>query len=193
MTFRGQVTKDIKRQSPTAICELTPGTVNRHVIVNRTVPPFDNADLRRAMALAIDRQAFIDILGEGKGDIGAVLQPGDRCAAPCICPGSGIPAGPNAHCPRGPQKAGYTYRCGVNPGRLIAWRPWLREQAVPSVCMEGATVSVCCSEGRLHLAQSARDLRRGARAALPRVPCRGTQPDLNGATASSLVRSSGSS
>jgi len=78
-TFRGQVTvplmKDVKRQSPTAICELSPGTVNRHVIVNRTVPPFDNADLRRAMALAIDRQAFIDILGEGKGNIGAVLQP----------------------------------------------------------------------------------------------------------------------
>jgi len=79
MTFPGQITvplmKDLKRQSPNAICELTPGTVNRHVIVNRSIPPFDNADLRRAMALAIDRQAFIDILGEGKGDIGAVLQP----------------------------------------------------------------------------------------------------------------------
>jgi peptide/nickel transport system substrate-binding protein len=79
MTFRGQITvplmKDVKRQSPSAICELSPGTVNRHVIVNRTVPPFDNADLRRAMVLAIDRQAFIDILGEGKGNIGAVLQP----------------------------------------------------------------------------------------------------------------------
>ena len=79
MTFPGQITvplmKDVKRQSPNAICELTQGTVNRHVIVNRSIPPFDNADLRRAMALAIDRQAFIDILGEGKGNIGAVLQP----------------------------------------------------------------------------------------------------------------------
>lgn len=28
------------------------------------------------MALAIDRQAFIDILGDGKGEIGTVLQPG---------------------------------------------------------------------------------------------------------------------
>src|SRR5215471_4808029 len=59
MTFPGQITvplmKDVKRQSPNAICELTPGTVNRHVIVNRSIPPFDNADLRRAMALAIDR------------------------------------------------------------------------------------------------------------------------------------------
>jgi len=79
MTFPAQVTvplmKDLKRQSPTAICELTPGTVNRHVVVNRSVPPFDNQDLRRALALAIDRQAFIDILGEGQGNIGAVLQP----------------------------------------------------------------------------------------------------------------------
>ena len=57
-TFRGQVTvplmKDVKRQSPTAICELSPGIVNRHVIVNRTVPPFDNANLRRALALAAE-------------------------------------------------------------------------------------------------------------------------------------------
>ena len=79
MTFPTQVTvplmKDVKNQSPSAICELTPSTVNRHVIVNRNVAPFDNQDLRRAIALAIDRQAFIDILGEGQGDIGAVLQP----------------------------------------------------------------------------------------------------------------------
>ena len=32
------------------------------VLVNREVPPFDNPDLRRAMALSLDRQAFIDIL-----------------------------------------------------------------------------------------------------------------------------------
>jgi peptide/nickel transport system substrate-binding protein len=79
MTFPTQLTmplvKDTKRQSPTAMCELTPGTVNRHVIINRTVPLFDNPNVRRALALAIDRQAFIDILGEGKGNVGAVLQP----------------------------------------------------------------------------------------------------------------------
>jgi peptide/nickel transport system substrate-binding protein len=67
--------KEVKRQAPAAICEQTPGTVNRHVIVNRTVPPFDNQDVRLAMALAIDRQAFIDIIAEGQGDIGTVLQP----------------------------------------------------------------------------------------------------------------------
>jgi peptide/nickel transport system substrate-binding protein len=79
LTFPTQLTvplmKDTKKQTPIAMCELTPGTVNRHVIINRTVPPFDNPSVRRALALAIDRQAFIDILGDGKGNVGAVLQP----------------------------------------------------------------------------------------------------------------------
>jgi peptide/nickel transport system substrate-binding protein len=79
MTFPRQLTvplmKDLKRQTPEAVCELTAGTINRHLIINRGVPPFDNADLRRALALTIDRKAFIDILGEGQGDMGAVLQP----------------------------------------------------------------------------------------------------------------------
>jgi peptide/nickel transport system substrate-binding protein len=69
------IMKDAKRQAPSAICEVTPGTVNRHLLINRAIPPFDNRDVRLAMALALDRQAFIDILAEGQGDIGGVLQP----------------------------------------------------------------------------------------------------------------------
>src|SRR4029077_4099787 len=69
------VMKDVKRQVPAAICEVTPGTVNRHLLVNRVVPPFDNRDVRLAMTLALDRQAFIDVLAEGRGDMGATLQP----------------------------------------------------------------------------------------------------------------------
>ena len=60
---------------PQAICELTPGSINRNLIVNRDKPPFDNPDLRRAMALSLDRKAFIDIITEGQGDIGGVMQP----------------------------------------------------------------------------------------------------------------------
>ena len=80
MTFPFNLTipllKDVQNQVPQAICEVTPsGGVNRHVLVNRTAPPFDNRDLRRAMALSIDRKAFIDILTEGQGEIGGVLQP----------------------------------------------------------------------------------------------------------------------
>jgi peptide/nickel transport system substrate-binding protein len=68
--------KDVKAQVPDAICDLTPaGGVNRHLLINRSVPPFDNPLIRRAMALTLDRKAFIDIVGEGAGDIGGVLQP----------------------------------------------------------------------------------------------------------------------
>ena len=61
--------KDAKNQLPQALCEMGPVGLNRNLIVNRDKAPFDNPDLRRAMALSLDRQAFIDILTEGEGDI----------------------------------------------------------------------------------------------------------------------------
>jgi len=68
--------REVSSQVPQAICEMAPwGGVNTHLLVNRTKPPFDNPDLRRAMALSLDRKAFIDILSEGQGGIGGVLQP----------------------------------------------------------------------------------------------------------------------
>src|SRR5205823_2671543 len=79
MTFGYSVTapllKDVSQQMPEAICELTPIGVNRSLIVNRDKPPFDNPDLRRAMALSLDRQAFVDIITSGHGDIGGGMQP----------------------------------------------------------------------------------------------------------------------
>ena len=38
-------------------------------------PPFDNPELRKALAYALDRKSFIDILAEGQGDIGGAMQP----------------------------------------------------------------------------------------------------------------------
>jgi peptide/nickel transport system substrate-binding protein len=70
------ILKDIKAQAPQAICEVTPTNVNRTLIINREKPPFDNADLRRAMSLTLDRKAFIDIITDGQGDIGATMLPG---------------------------------------------------------------------------------------------------------------------
>jgi peptide/nickel transport system substrate-binding protein len=66
---------DLKRQAPDAHCDLTLDNGSRTMIVNRTKPPFDNPDLRRAMALALDRRAFVDILTEGKGVIGGTMLP----------------------------------------------------------------------------------------------------------------------
>src|SRR5260370_2077476 len=82
MTFPYEVTvpllKDIQSQAPDAICELRPRGVSSTLIVNRNAPPFDNPDLRRAMALTLDRRAFIDVLSGGQDDIGAAMLPPPR-------------------------------------------------------------------------------------------------------------------
>ncbi len=67
--------KDVKAQRPEAVCEMYSANVSRNMIVNRSVPPFDNPDLRRAISLSIDRKAFNDIINQGQGQIGAVMQP----------------------------------------------------------------------------------------------------------------------
>ncbi|TMJ51745.1 MAG: peptide ABC transporter substrate-binding protein, partial [Alphaproteobacteria bacterium] len=69
------VVKDIRSQRPEAICQLAPTNVSRNLLLNRDKPPFDNPDLRRAMAMSLDREAFIDILTEGTGSIGGTMQP----------------------------------------------------------------------------------------------------------------------
>jgi peptide/nickel transport system substrate-binding protein len=66
---------DVKSRLPQASCEMSALGLNRNLIVNREKPPFDNAELRRAMALSLDRKSFIDIITEGQGDIGGVMQP----------------------------------------------------------------------------------------------------------------------
>jgi peptide/nickel transport system substrate-binding protein len=38
-------------------------------------PPFDNPEIRRAITLSIDRQAFVDTIAQGEGQVGGVLQP----------------------------------------------------------------------------------------------------------------------
>lgn len=79
MTFSQDVTipllKDVKSQAPKAICEIKPQYVPRNLMVNREKPPFSDPKLRKALALAIDRKPFVDILTEGKGDIGGVMLP----------------------------------------------------------------------------------------------------------------------
>jgi peptide/nickel transport system substrate-binding protein len=69
------VVNDVKSQAPEAICNLVPVNVNRNVMMNREAPPFNNPDLRRAVALGLDRKAFVDTLTLGKGDFGGVMQP----------------------------------------------------------------------------------------------------------------------
>jgi peptide/nickel transport system substrate-binding protein len=67
--------KDLRAQAPQATCDVVMDNNSRDLLINRGKPPFDNLDLRRAMALSLDRQAFIDILAEGQGAVGGSILP----------------------------------------------------------------------------------------------------------------------
>jgi peptide/nickel transport system substrate-binding protein len=80
MTFDRDITvpvrKEILAQAPKAICEFAPLSVVANLIVNPGRPPFDKLEIRQALALALDRKSFIDILEAGEGRIGAAMMPG---------------------------------------------------------------------------------------------------------------------
>ena len=79
MTYPLDVTvsgmRDIRAQAPAAQCMLRPGNASTNLVINRDSPPFNNADLRRAVALTIDRKSFVDILSEGQDQIGGTMLP----------------------------------------------------------------------------------------------------------------------
>ncbi len=79
ITFPWEVTmpilKDLKVQMPNVACQVTSMNNSTNLIVNRDAPPFDNADLRRALVLAIDRKSFVDIINQGDGQLGGTMQP----------------------------------------------------------------------------------------------------------------------
>ena len=79
LTFVADVTVpligDVMARSPKAICQLAPTGVSTNLIVNRSKPPFDNDQLRKAMTLAIDRQGIIDIVSSGKSSISGAMMP----------------------------------------------------------------------------------------------------------------------
>jgi len=79
LTFPNEVTipllNDVHTQAPQAICQVAPSSESIGILINRTAAPFDNPDLRRAIGLALDRKSFIDILGQGVGDVGGAMQP----------------------------------------------------------------------------------------------------------------------
>jgi len=78
MTFPYQITvpllKQVKEQAPQAQCETRP-TNGTNALLNQTAPPFNNADLRRAVALSLDRKGLIDMLTDGEGTPGASMLP----------------------------------------------------------------------------------------------------------------------
>jgi peptide/nickel transport system substrate-binding protein len=67
--------KNIQAEVSKAVCDVEPANQSTNLIVNRDAPPFNNPEIRRATALALDRKSFIDILAEGQGDAGGAMQP----------------------------------------------------------------------------------------------------------------------
>jgi peptide/nickel transport system substrate-binding protein len=59
VTFPTEVTvqlmKEIASQAPQSTCQLVPTNTSTNLLVNSNKPPFENADMRKAMMLAIDR------------------------------------------------------------------------------------------------------------------------------------------
>jgi peptide/nickel transport system substrate-binding protein len=79
LTFVADITVpllgEVMARSPKAICQLVPTGVSTNLLVNRNKPPFNDAQLRKAMALALDRQGMIDILSSGKSTIAGAMMP----------------------------------------------------------------------------------------------------------------------
>ena len=79
VTFPWEVTipllKDIKGQLPSAMCQVTSLNNTTNLILNREAAPFDNPDLRKALQLALDRKAFVDIMNQGDAELGGTMQP----------------------------------------------------------------------------------------------------------------------
>lgn len=78
MTFNGDITvplhKDIMSQAPHVVCSRQAGA-SINLIVNQSKPPFNNAKIRKAMVLTIDRKSFIDIISKGENRKGGAMTP----------------------------------------------------------------------------------------------------------------------
>jgi peptide/nickel transport system substrate-binding protein len=78
MAFNGDVTvplqRDVAAQAPSAVCERVMGA-SINLIVNQAKPPFDNAKIRKAMVLTLDRKSVIDIISKGENKMGGAMSP----------------------------------------------------------------------------------------------------------------------
>jgi peptide/nickel transport system substrate-binding protein len=64
--------KDVQSQVPGAVCSTTGTMVTGVVLMNHKVAPFDNPKVRRAISLALDRNAFVASL-QGGGRPGCMM------------------------------------------------------------------------------------------------------------------------
>ena len=79
MTFPYEMTiplvREIKSQMPSAVCEIVTTNASTNLLVNQKAAPFDNPEIRRAVALTLDRSDFVRIMSEGQNRVGGALLP----------------------------------------------------------------------------------------------------------------------
>jgi len=117
LTFTADVSvpllKDVKEQAPDAVCHKVTTNVSTNLIVNSDAPPFDNPLIRQAMAIVMDRDAFITILHGGEAQKGGAMLPppsgvwGMPAEVLAQAPGYGDPAADVAKAQALMKEAGY--------------------------------------------------------------------------------------
>jgi len=79
LTFTSVITptmvNDLETQASWVICEAQPTNTQSNLLVNRDKPPFDDARIRKAMVLPVDRAALNEILGPGRYRLGGAMLP----------------------------------------------------------------------------------------------------------------------
>lgn len=79
MTFPAAVTmallKDVKSQLPDVQYKIAPTSVAGNVTLNHTVAPFNDARIRRVVALTLNRPDFIRVMQEGQPLFGGAMLP----------------------------------------------------------------------------------------------------------------------
>ncbi len=65
--------KEMREKAPQAQCALIQANGTVQALFNPEKPPFDNPEIRMAAMLALDRQAFVTIMSQGDGSVGATM------------------------------------------------------------------------------------------------------------------------
>jgi peptide/nickel transport system substrate-binding protein len=69
------MSETIKKNTPTMVITQTNSTGSDTVLLNHKRPPFDNVVVRRAVNLALDRRAYVQVLRHGGAVVSSVMVP----------------------------------------------------------------------------------------------------------------------
>ncbi|OWT58973.1 ABC transporter substrate-binding protein [Candidimonas nitroreducens] len=73
--------KEVQKNNPTASCEVIHSSTQLVLVMNLAKAPFDDVNIRRAFAYAIDRSAFVKI-GNGAFEAGELFSPNSEWGRP---------------------------------------------------------------------------------------------------------------